>query len=225
MNSNPGLEQHLVDSNGYGACRGRRLTGWKAQFACPTGTIGRLVGSLMAFKNEGMNRFAVEMLEPQPEDQTLEIGFGHGRTIGMIAAASPKGHVAGIDISDVMVRQAAEWNRELIKSERVELSNASVTDIPYEYGRFTRVLAVNNFQFWPNPEHNLHEIQRVLRTDGRLVLCLRLNDPAKTIRLAPGFTEEQVGEIAGLVRWTGFRDVRIVRQKAGYYAACIIARR
>lgn len=202
MNTHTGIERGLA--GGVRSCDG---SGWKAQFARPTGLVGRVVGNLMAFWNSGMNEFAVEMLDPQSEDQTLEIGFGPGMTIGMIAERSPRGHVCGIDISDVMVRQASQRNRELIAAGRVELSVASVSDIPYEYGRFTRVLAVNNFQFWPDAERNLHEIQRVLQPDGKLVICLRADRPG--ISMAPVFTAEQVEEVAGLVRWTGFRDVSI----------------
>ncbi len=215
MNTHTGIERGL---NGGGrSCDWR---GWKAQFARPTGLLGRMVGSLMAFWNSGMNEFAVEMLDLQSEDQTLEIGFGPGVTIGMIAERSPRGQVCGIDISDVMVRQASQRNRELIDAGRVELSLASISDIPYEYGRFTRVLAVNNFQFWPDAERNLHEIQRVLQPGGKLVICLRTDRPG--FRLAPVFTAGQVEEIAGLVRWTGFRDVSISRGKTG---CCVVGTR
>jgi len=179
----------------------------------------------MAVKNARMNRFAVEVLNVQPEDQVLEIGFAHGRTIQLIAEQARKGFVAGIDISGVMVHQAAKRNRDSIKSGHVELSLANVADIPYEYARFDKVLAVNNFQFWPNAEHNLVEVQRVLKEGGKLVLCLRGKEPNSAFQLAPGFTKEEVQEIAGLVRWVGFRDVQLVNRQAGSEANCVIARR
>jgi hypothetical protein len=43
--------------------------------------------------------------------------------------------------------------------------------------------------------------------------------------LAPGFTEDEIAEVAGLVRWVGFRDIRIVKRKIGREASCVIARR
>lgn len=84
---------------------------------------------------------------------------------------------------------------------------------------------MNNYQFWPNPEFNLVEIQRVLRTNGLLVLCLRKQQPKQALQLAPGFSEEEIKELAGLVRWVGFRDVQMVQRRAGDKAACITARR
>ncbi len=187
--------------------------------------LGRLAGRVMAVKNSGMNRFAVETLNVKPEDQVLEIGFGHGHAIQMIAERASKGYVAGIDISDVMIRQATKRNLGFIKSGLVELSQASIANIPYEYARFDKVLAVNNYQLWPNAEHNLTEIQRVLSENGLLVLCLRLISTNNLFQMAPGFSEQEVEDVLGLVRWVGFRDVQLVRRRVGSEAVCVIARK
>ncbi len=222
MNSHANLSPSFLQSPQSSSCK---TSGWKAQFACPSGKLGWLAGQIMAVKNAGMNRFAVEMLDVQVEDQVLEIGFGHGRAIELIARQAQKGFVAGIDLSAVMVRQAAVRNREFIKSGHVELSLGNVANIPYEYARFDKVLAVNNYQFWPNAEHNLVEIQRVLREEGKLILCLRMKEPNKAFQLAPGFTQDEVDEIAGLVRWVGFRNVQVVKRKLGREASCVIGQR
>lgn len=198
---------------------------WSAQFACPTGRLDRMVGHAMAIINAPMNRFAVATLDVKPADQILEIGLGHGRALQMIAAQATQGYVAGVDLSPVMVQQAARRNRDLIKAGRAEVCQGTVADLPYEYARFDKVLAVNNYQCWPNPEFNLVEIQRVLRADGLLVLCLRMQRPHKAFQLAPSFTEAEVAEVAGLVRWVGFRDVQMVRQRANHAAICVTARR
>ncbi len=201
-----------------------KALGLISQFACPTGTVGRLVGRLMAVKNAGMNEFAVEMMDVQPDDQALEIGFGHGRTIKMIAERAEAGFVAGVDLSDVMVRQAAKYNFDYIIAGRVEVCQGSVADLPYECGRFSKVLAANNYQFWPNAELNLVEIHRVMREGGLLVICLRMHSTSR-FAFAPGFTEDEVADVAGLVRWVGFRDIRIVKRNVGREASCVIARR
>jgi ubiquinone/menaquinone biosynthesis C-methylase UbiE len=222
MHSRINLTHPFLESPRPSSCPSDRL---KSQFACPQGRLGGLVGRLMAFKNAGMNRFAVETLGVRPADQILEIGFGHGRTLQWLAERAHQGLVAGVDLSSVMVRQAAKRNREKIMKGRVEVCQGSVANIPYEYARFDKVLAVNNYQFWPNAEFNLVEIQRVLRPDGLLVLCLRMKEPGKSMQFAPGFSQEEVEEVAGLVRWVGFREVKITRRRAGYAAACVAARR
>ncbi len=178
-----------------------------------------LASPMAAIKNEQMNRVAVDQLGVQPEDEVLEIGFGHGHAIRLIAERAHQGVVAGIEASDAMVRHAAKQNRELIKAGRVELWQGSVSSIPYEYARFNKVLAVDNYQHWPQAEFNLGEVQRVLRPGGLLNLCLRTQRP---LTFGSGFKREEVEEAAGLVRWVGFQDVKIVQRDG---AACIIARR
>jgi len=221
MNTQINLNQPLIQPSSSTGCKASSLT---SQFACPTGLLGGGVGRLMAVKNAKMNKFAVEMLDVQPDDQALEIGFGHGRTIRMMAERAKAGFVAGVDLSDVMARQAAKYNLDLIVSGRVELCQGSVANLPYEYGRFTKALAVNNYQFWPNSELNLVEIHRVLRDGGLLVICLRMHSTNR-FALAPGFTEDEVADVAGLARWVGFRDIRIVKRDVGREATCVIARR
>ncbi|MEP7336712.1 MAG: class I SAM-dependent methyltransferase, partial [Acidobacteriota bacterium] len=186
-----------------------------------------LASPVAATNNEQMNRFAVETLDVQPKDQVLEIGFGHGHAIRLIAERANQGLVAGVDPSNAMVRHAAKRNRELIKAGSVELWQGSVSNIPYEYARFDRVLAVDNYQHWPHAEFNLVEVQRVLKPGGPLALCVRMQRP---LMQASGFTREDVEEAAGLVRWVGFHDVRIIYSNEHGYrrrdgAACIIARR
>jgi ubiquinone/menaquinone biosynthesis C-methylase UbiE len=218
MNMQVDVNQPLIQSSPRTRCKAA------SQFACPTGLLGRLAGRLMAIKNARMNEFAAEMLRIQPDDQVLEIGFGHGRTIRTIAERARAGFVAGIDLSDVMVRQAAKYNLDLIVAGRVEVCQGSVADLPYECGRFTKALAVNNYQFWPNAEHNLVEVHRVLREGGLLVLCMRMHS-TDYLALAPGFTEDEVADVAGLVRWVGFRDIKIVKRNLGREASCVIARK
>jgi ubiquinone/menaquinone biosynthesis C-methylase UbiE len=221
MNTQINLNQPRIQPSSSTGCKASSLT---SQFACPTGLLGGGVGRLMAVKNAKMNEFAVEMLDIQPDDQALEIGFGHGRTIRMIAERAKAGFVAGVDLSDVMVRQATRYNLDLIVAGRAELCQGSVADLPYECGRFTKVLAVNNYQFWPDAELNLEEMRRVMREGGLVVICLRMHS-TKRLALAPGFTEYEVTDVARLVRWVGFRDIRIVKRKVGREASCVIARR
>ena len=211
---------HLLQPATPGACG----KGWRAQFACPDGRLGSLAGRLMSFTNEALNQFAVEQLDLQATDQVLEIGFGPGKTLERLSAQVTRGLVAGVDHSMTMVTEAARRNQFLIKTGRLEVQHASVSSLPYEYARFDKVVAVNNYQFWPNPELDLTEIQRVMRKGGRLVLGLRLASTS-AFSFIPGFQPEEVAEIAGLVRWVGFEDVKIEQRRLGREAACITARR
>jgi hypothetical protein len=63
-----------------------------------------------------------------------------------------------------------------------------------------------------------------MREGGLVVICLRMHS-TKRLALAPGFTKDEVTDVARLARWVGFRDIRIVKRKVGREASCVIARR
>jgi ubiquinone/menaquinone biosynthesis C-methylase UbiE len=180
-------------------------SGWKQQFGRPTGMLGRLVGHLMAAKNIGMNRLTVEMLDVQPDDRILEVGCGPGTAVQLLAARVTTGFVAGVDLSEVMVKQATRRNRQFIKRGLVELRQGTVSRLPYENDAFTKVCAVNSFHHWPTPEADLREVRRAMREDGVLLLCLRMQLPSPRAFAAPGFTESEVGRVLELVQQVGFR--------------------
>jgi hypothetical protein len=53
----------------------------------------------MAAETADANRAAAGLLDLQPADQVLEVGFGHGATIALMAAEISGGRVAGVNIS------------------------------------------------------------------------------------------------------------------------------
>ena len=89
------------------------------QASCPSGILGRLLGRIMAVETAAANDKALELLAIGPNDRVLEIGFGHGRTITRAAALASTGFVAGVEVSETMVRMATRQNRRLIAEGKV----------------------------------------------------------------------------------------------------------
>jgi SAM-dependent methyltransferase len=98
---------------------------FNSQFAHPEGWAGRFVGMILALKNRERNAWTISMLDIQPSDQVLEIGFGPGQAIQEVAKLTQNGFVAGIDLSDVMVAQASKRNSVAIRSGRVLLQQGA----------------------------------------------------------------------------------------------------
>jgi SAM-dependent methyltransferase len=94
----------------------RSATCWRSQFAHPQGWRGWVVGHLMALKNRERSLWVLSLLGVRPDDRVLEIGFGPGVDIRRIAQRVRAGFVAGIDHSEMMLRQATERNRDVIPS-------------------------------------------------------------------------------------------------------------
>jgi SAM-dependent methyltransferase len=145
---------------------------WRSQFGHPTGWLGSLLGVAMAIKSRERSLWVLSLLDLQPQDRVLEIGFGPG--VDIQRASQIAAFVAGIDHSAVMVRQARRRNRAANRLGRVDLRQASIADpLPFEDGAFTKAFAINSFQFWPDPDASMRELRRVLRASGLLALALQ----------------------------------------------------
>jgi ubiquinone/menaquinone biosynthesis C-methylase UbiE len=102
----------------------------------------------MAFENAPMNRLAVDLLDVKPDDRVLEIGFGPGAAIALLAERAQRGVVAGVDPSAVMVRQASRRNRKVVQ-RRVELRQGTAASLPFGDGSSGRIAGSSNFML-PN---------------------------------------------------------------------------
>jgi SAM-dependent methyltransferase len=142
------------------------------QFGHPTGTLGGLVGWVMANRpsNRERSRRTLELLRIQPEDRVLEIGFGPGLALAWAAELAYRGKVVGIDHSEVMLRQAAKRNAAAIAAGRVELHQASVDTMPTFEAAFDNAFAVNVYMFWGDTPAALRKIAAVLRPGGTLAV-------------------------------------------------------
>ncbi len=87
------------------------------QYRQPTGPVGRWIGNKMAQQHQPENLWTVNLLDVQPSDHILEVGFGPGIAIKEVARRASQGFVAGIDFSRTMV--AAARKRTLREINRV----------------------------------------------------------------------------------------------------------
>ncbi|MBB3232774.1 class I SAM-dependent methyltransferase [Halomonas stenophila] len=177
-------------------------------FGCPQGVLGSLGGTLMARMNRRMAQRASELLDIQPSDKTLEVGFGPGVGIQLLARAVASGWIAGIDPSEKMLEQARTRNAADIRAGRVELRRGAADALPYEDATFDGVMAINSLQVWPDAVAGLREARRVLRPGGRVVLGFTPQS---------GQTKENV---TAALTTAGFADPRVVDLEEGY---CVLA--
>lgn len=185
------------------------------QSACPSGLIGRLIGSVMARETASANEFALQHLDVHPTDHVLEIGFGHGVTIARLAAAVSGGSIAGVDPSPAMCRMASRRNRASIQRGIVEVRQGRAEALPYPDGRFDKALSVHTLYFWREPERALAEIRRVLRADGRLVLAWRYDPEAVRCFPAPVYRFHDEAGVLRLLGDAGFHRARVVVHTRG----------
>jgi ubiquinone/menaquinone biosynthesis C-methylase UbiE len=191
------------------------------QFGRPRGVAGRAAGQVMAHRasNRQRNVWVVSLLDLQPTDRVLEIGFGPGLAIAELARRVSRGHVYGIDHSEVMVRQASKRNASAIHAGRVELLHTSVDRLPRFDEPLDAIVAVNSVGFWPNPTQQLSELRGLLRPGGRIAVASQPRCPGATAD-----TTARAGrELHERLTQAGFTRARVETLGLDPPVACVLA--
>jgi SAM-dependent methyltransferase len=196
---------------------GRRIV---AQFMNPRGLAGRLAGWEMALRpsNRKRNAWAVSLMDVQPSDRVLEIGFVPGIAVREIARRATRGQVIGIDRSTVMRAQAARRNAAAIRSGRVSLTVASIDDPPAFDRPFDKILAVNNMGMWSEPALRLKELAGLLRAGGLLSIVSQPRCPGATAET----TAAAANQIAVSLDAAGLDAIRVETLELTPPVACVI---
>lgn len=174
-------------------------------FGQPRGLLGKLGGKLMARMNRDMAVKGIELLDVQPSDKVLEIGFGPGAGIELLSQVITSGWVTGVDPSEEMCRQAKSLNAKAIQSGKVELLQCSVEQMPLDTDTFDKAMSINSMPFWPDPVPGLREIRRTLKPGGSIVLGFSYHSGQK---------KEKIPDI---LEKAGFTNTTIARGEGNFF--------
>jgi ubiquinone/menaquinone biosynthesis C-methylase UbiE len=171
--------------------------------------------------NRRRNSWVVALLDVQPTDRVLEIGFGPGLAIAELSRrVGDSGHVYGVDHSDVMLRQATRRNAAAIAAGRVSLSSASVDRLPPSLGGpFDAILTVNSLGFWPEPTERLDDLRRRLRPGGQIAIASQPRCPGATAATS----RDAAREIETRLRDAGYTRTRTETLDLDPPVVCVLA--
>lgn len=194
--------------------------------AHPRGLLGRLVGFRLARVNREPNDWTLSLLDLQPTDHVLEVGFGPGLGVQQAAAIVSAGRVAGVDPSEAMLKMASKRNAAGIAAGRVHLEKGELAALPYASDSFDKAFAVQVIYFLANPVADLTELCRVMKPGGRVALFMEAQEKlARSGALLDGiytlYTPEEVVrflEEAGFAR--AWFETRALKFSPGI---CILA--
>lgn len=116
---------------------------------------------------------SLEMLDPQPGEAVLEIGYGTGKGLEWIRRRTGMtGRLVGVDLSEGMKRVAA---RRLARAriEDVELVTADALELPFAGDTFDALFMGFTIELFDTPELPAvaAQVRRVLRGAGRAAVC------------------------------------------------------
>ena len=105
-----------------------------------------------------------------PSDEVLECACGTGAISIYIAQKCRK--LIATDFSEGMLGKAAKKCR---KYPNVSFQKADITNLQFKDGQFNKVVAGNVIHLLPEPEKALRELERVVKTGGKIIIPTYIN--------------------------------------------------
>ena len=182
----------------------------------PSRVLGRVMTSTMNESHSKMTDWGLRHISIEKQFTILDVGCGGGRTISKHAAAASDGTVYGVDYASGSVAASRAENRDAIAKGRVEIQQASVSQLPFPDAKFDLVSAVETIYYWPDPVKDLAEILRVLKPGGRVIVICEtyaggrwssFKSPVMKLLRAKNFT---VDEYKQLLTSAGYIEVQVV---------------
>jgi len=196
------------------------------QLRLPSGIAGRFVARILAWQNQPANNWTLSLLDIQPDDRVLELGFGPGDAIQKATTLAVTGKVAGVDLSPTMLEVARQRNASAIAAGRLDLRLGDSATLPFPDRSFDKAFAVQVVYFWKEPLRDLRELHRVMKEGGRVALFLTGNSRSWLTRLADigKYRSCRRKKLVRLVTEAGFRRVRLATAVVGLVRGfCVLA--
>jgi ubiquinone/menaquinone biosynthesis C-methylase UbiE len=195
--------------------------------AYPSTTFwGRL---MLAGMNHGHQKMALWCIENHIKlsgnEDVLDIGCGGGQNIANFLKRT-NGKVHGIDYSPASVAKSLKKNKKAVTEKRSEIVQANVSAIPFENKTFDLVTAFETIYFWENIINDFKEVKRVLKPNGKFVVCnesskMEGNERWTNILDMNIYTAE---EIIDTMQQAGFADVKSYKKK-NTQQICVIGKK
>jgi ubiquinone/menaquinone biosynthesis C-methylase UbiE len=152
-----------------------RVTRSKAQAKATYDRLSRWYDKLTGWSEKKAEEIGLKKLDAREGERILEIGFGTGRCLKVIAeSVGLSGEVCGIDISEGMGRIARQRLADAGLSDRADLRCGDATQLPFDSNSIDAVFMSFTLELFDTPEIPivLHECRRVLRQGGRVCVAV-----------------------------------------------------
>lgn len=177
-----------------------------SQLSCPKNTEGIEVANMMHESNIGMTRAAITALQITDGDLILELGHGSCKHLPEILEKAPNTSYYGLEISELMQKQATEANVIATNANRASFHLYNGQKIPFSDHTFHKILTVNTIYFWENPEKFIKEIYRVLKPGGLFAISFADKDFMESLPFtAYGFDLYSKEMVYNLAEIAGFK--------------------
>jgi len=188
-----------------------------SQFKKPAGLFGIFTSNLMIKGNRDKYNTLIKDLNIKANDKILEIGYGPGIGINLIAGKCDSCVIHGIDFSKLMYRRATKLNTKYIDDKRVKLLLEDFLTSNIDASDYDKIFCLNVVYFWDDLQRPFERIISLLKKDGMFCFYMAHRDfliekksPDKI------FNKYSIEQITEALRQAGFSEIDHYFNK-GYY--------
>jgi SAM-dependent methyltransferase len=188
-----------------------------SQFKKPSGLFGVFISNLMIRGNRRNYYILVKDLNVHTNDKILEIGYGPGFGINLIAEKCESCIIHGIDFSKLMYKRASERNKKYIDDKKVKLFVGDFLKDKIDGDNYDKVFCVNVVYFWDELQQPFERIRSLLKKGG--LFCFYMAHKDFLIKKkSPDeiFNKYSIEQIVAAIKLAGFSKVEYYFEN-GYY--------
>jgi ubiquinone/menaquinone biosynthesis C-methylase UbiE len=191
-----------------------------SQFKKPTGLLGILTSNLMVKNNQKNYDRLIKDLDLQPHNKLLEIGYGPGIGIDMIAKICPTCTIHGIDFSNLMYNRASNYNKQYINAGRVQLQHGDFLKVPVAHNDYDKIFCLTVVYFWNELRAPFEKVFSLLKKGGSFHIYMA--DRATLLeKRAPDsvFNIYSIEKVVAALKSAGFENPEHYAEKGLYIKA------
>lgn len=186
-----------------------------AQFKKPSGLFGLLSAAIMIKGNRVKYKKLIKEMDLQPGYKVLEIGYGPGIGINMIAEAYPLCTIHGIDFSRLMYKKASKYNKKHFNNKTVLLQYGDFLETPIMSTDYDTLFCLNVIYFWNVLQEPFKKALSLLKTGGAFHIYMPDRNDLQ-IAPEPIVNPYSITQVVEVLSSVGFADVKYYSER-GYY--------
>ncbi len=116
-------------------------------------------------------RWAVDLVDPRPGEEVLEVGGGTAASASLVCARLHGGRLTAADRSPVAVERIRRGNQEHVEAARLRVLQCPLAGLELSEASIDKAFSINVNVFWTSPTTaELAVLAHVLRPGGLLAL-------------------------------------------------------
>ena len=188
-----------------------------SQFKKPTGLPGMFTSNLMIKGNRNNYNNLIKDLDIRVNDKMLEIGYGPGVGINLIAETCSSCIIHGIDFSKLMYKRATKRNEQFINSGKVTLFFGDFLKDKIDDASYDKIFCINVVYFWNDLRQPFEKIRSLLKKGGAFYFYMAHKDFLIGEKSPDEiFNKYTIEQITDALKQAGFNETSYYFNK-GYY--------